>query len=118
MEAPGDWKAKIYIHPARHGPRPRSFTKAYDIYSLGVVLLELGLWRPLERFQAKLSTADPNGMQKALIEISQELGITMGKRYRKVVEWCLAIHDDEDVQSAVFVREVLSKLEDIVEATS
>lgn len=116
MEPPSDWKARIYIHPARQGPRPRSFIKSYDIYSLGVVLLELGLWRPLERFDGELSAADPNGMQKALIKIAQELGITMGKRYREIVQWCLSLDDDEDVQPAVLVREVLSKLEDIVEA--
>ena len=118
MEALSDWKAIIYTHPARQGPRPRSFIKAYDIYSFGTVLLELGLWRPLERFQAELSAADPKWMQKALIKIAQELSITIGKRYWNVVEWCLGLHDDEDVQPAVFVREVLSKLEDIVEATS
>ncbi|KAH7317317.1 hypothetical protein BKA65DRAFT_570888 [Rhexocercosporidium sp. MPI-PUGE-AT-0058] len=118
MEALSGWKAKIYMHPARQGPRPHSFIKAYDIYSLGVVLLELGLWRLLERFQAELGVADLKGMQKSLVNIAQELGITVGKRYRKVVEWCLALHDDEDVQPALFVREVLSNLEDIVEAIS
>lgn len=118
MEPPSDWKARIYIHPARQGPRPRSFIKSYDIYSLGVVLLELGLWRPLERFDSELSSADPRGMQKALIKIAQEVGITMGKRYREIVQWCLGLSDDEDIQPAVLVREVLSKLEDIVEAVS
>lgn len=116
MEPSSDWKARIYIHPARQGPRPRSFIKSYDIYSLGVVLLELGLWRPLERFEAELSAADPGEMQKALYRIAQELGITMGKAYREMVRWCLAQYGDDDVQPAVLVREVLSKLEDIVEA--
>ncbi|ERF73124.1 hypothetical protein EPUS_09122 [Endocarpon pusillum Z07020] len=116
MEPSSDWKARIYIHPARQDPRPRSFIKSYDIYSLGVVLLELGLWRPLERFDAELSAADPDEMQKALNRIAQELGITMGKRYREIVQWCLALYGDQDVQPAVLVREVLSKLEDIVEA--
>lgn len=40
-----DMEYDIYRHPARQGIPSESFTKTHDIYALGVVLLEIGLWR-------------------------------------------------------------------------
>lgn len=40
-----DIEYDIYRHPARQGIPSESFTKTHDIYALGVVLLEIGLWR-------------------------------------------------------------------------
>jgi hypothetical protein len=34
----------IYRHPDRQGPPRASFSKIHDIYALGIVLLEIGLW--------------------------------------------------------------------------
>jgi hypothetical protein len=39
------WERNIYRHPARQGTNPKdSYKMQHDIYSLGVCLLELGLW--------------------------------------------------------------------------
>ncbi|KAK0707275.1 hypothetical protein B0H67DRAFT_647475 [Lasiosphaeris hirsuta] len=38
-----DIERDVYLHPDRYSP-PKPFTKVYDIYSLGVLLLEIGLW--------------------------------------------------------------------------
>jgi hypothetical protein len=40
-----DIEYDIYRHPARQGIPSESFNKTHDIYALGVVLLEIGLWR-------------------------------------------------------------------------
>ena len=46
----------IYRHPSLRGPfqpgkeRPR-YQRAYDVYSLGLVLLEIGLWQSVRAFQ-------------------------------------------------------------------
>ncbi|KAF9459302.1 hypothetical protein BDZ94DRAFT_1048266 [Collybia nuda] len=41
-----DWEKNIYRHPERQGLHPDSdFTMLHDIYSLGVVLLEIAGWR-------------------------------------------------------------------------
>ena len=109
-----DWRQLVYMHPGRHGARPRGYVRAYDVYSLGVVLLELGLWRPLERFERELKGQDGGMMREVLLGVAEELGITMGARYREVVKWCLGV-EDEEVRPAVLVREVLSKLEDVVD---
>ncbi|KAI1389903.1 uncharacterized protein F4822DRAFT_217836 [Hypoxylon trugodes] len=39
-----DIQYNVYRHPDRQGPCRQGHTKIHDIYSLGVVLLEIGLW--------------------------------------------------------------------------
>ncbi|OMP89289.1 hypothetical protein BK809_0006011 [Diplodia seriata] len=40
-----DIRFDIYRHPDRQGPSRDGHRKSHDLYSLGVVLLEIGLWR-------------------------------------------------------------------------
>ena len=40
-----DWEQDLYSHPLRQGQPTTKYTLAHDIYSIGVVLLEIGLWR-------------------------------------------------------------------------
>lgn len=45
------WHRNLYRHPARQGLRILDeYVMQHDIYSLGVCLLEIGLWRPLVRY--------------------------------------------------------------------
>lgn len=44
----------IYRHPERQGQPTTPFKKIHDIYSLGVVLLEIGLWEPAIKLQRNL----------------------------------------------------------------
>ncbi|KAF1356392.1 hypothetical protein BDV97DRAFT_365156 [Delphinella strobiligena] len=42
------WIENMYRHPSRQGIHPESrYNMGHDIYSLGVILLEIGLWEPL-----------------------------------------------------------------------
>jgi hypothetical protein len=42
------WEKNIYRHPRRQGQKPQDdYIMQHDIYSLGVCLLELGLWESL-----------------------------------------------------------------------
>ena len=48
-EAPSAQRhSEIYRHPLSIGHGRVSFTKGFDLYSLGCVLLELGFWAPLQ----------------------------------------------------------------------
>ncbi|KIM98421.1 hypothetical protein OIDMADRAFT_127885 [Oidiodendron maius Zn] len=40
-----DWEQDLYSHPSRQGRPTTKYTMAHDIYSIGVILLEIGLWR-------------------------------------------------------------------------
>lgn len=43
-----NWLKDIYRHPRRQGLQPdQRYNMGHDIYSLGVCLLEIGLWEPL-----------------------------------------------------------------------
>jgi hypothetical protein len=51
-----EWYLNVYRYPARQGTNiVARFTMAHDTYSLGVVLLEIGLWRPVEKLEAEIS---------------------------------------------------------------
>ena len=48
MVGENDWQRDMYRHPKRHGLQPEiRYNMGHDIYSLGVCLLEVGLWEPL-----------------------------------------------------------------------
>jgi len=89
------------------------FRKAYDLYSLGIVLLEIGLWYPIktlcgrkeiiEEFQARL-----------ISDIVPELRYRMGRRYYEVVKRCLTGdfgQSDIQYETQVEVRERLQWME-------
>ncbi|KAK2807869.1 hypothetical protein FQN50_005258 [Emmonsiellopsis sp. PD_5] len=96
----------IYRHPERQG-RPESlFKKEHDIYALGVVLLEIGLWEPalkLERNQFA-HAQDPRAVQAQLVKHARKrLETHVGRRYAEAVVKCLTgdfgVEDDtkEDI---------------------
>jgi hypothetical protein len=43
-----------YDHPAKHADPKRLYRHAYDVYSLGILLLEVGLWRRLRNYDENL----------------------------------------------------------------
>lgn len=83
----GDVVRSVYAHPAYRGGNVR-YRRLFDIYSLGVVLLEIGLWQRAADSVRPGQTA--NDVRDLLIESCQELGPAMGRVYRNAVECCLA----------------------------
>lgn len=84
----------LYRHPERQGNPLLSFTRLHDIYALGVVLLEIGLWKPAVSLQksnfreARLS--DRYLIRKQLLHHAEHrLERRVGKRYKEVVIKCL-----------------------------
>jgi len=85
----------IYKHPdlrkAMHGHQgeqaPR-FSRKYDIYSLGLVLLEIGLWDRVSTFNE--ITTSPEDFKERLVRVcKRDLGHRMGRTYRDVVIRCM-----------------------------
>jgi hypothetical protein len=83
----------VYRHPERQGRPGRMFTKVHDIYALGIVLLEIGLWQraiTLEKNHFK-TARDPFVIRAQLTKQAQRrLGDKMGEKYQQVVLTCLA----------------------------
>ena len=92
----------LYRHPHYKGMYARSFQPSFDIYSLGVILYEIGLWRNIayqgssksnnsRRPPLPTHNSDPH-----LVEKMVEQGTIMamkqysGMRYRDAVRSCLS----------------------------
>ena len=123
----------VYRHPHAHGDSPgSSFRKAYDIYSIGVILVEIAHWRSIEQVLKidDLSTARPaitrRVREKLLMETTMKhVAATAGNRYRKAVQACLdgslefthnGTSDDEMealLLSEAFHKEVIQGLNEI-----
>lgn len=108
----GLWQCDLYRHPERQGSQPeRYFVMQHDIYSLGVVLLEIGLRIPFVSPSNDGSTAlvphqelhlhlhkDEPGRAKRLKKTftdlaTQRLPAKMGQIYTDVVLSCLKCLD-------------------------
>lgn len=91
-----------------------NYRSYHDIYSLGVVLLELGLGTSLDTFKDEsggqlLQNVSPSCRKACLLELASGLPSLMGNKYKKIVRDCLQAESDEDVT----VGKVLAALEGI-----
>jgi serine/threonine protein kinase len=81
--------SNLYRHPRRQGLPDERFSILHDIYALGAVLLEIGVWRPLGGF-GDFSAMSPDSIKDALIENGdQRLPHYMGRSYTDAVVACL-----------------------------
>jgi hypothetical protein len=111
----GDWQTNIYRHPERQGEHPANrYSMIHDVYSLGVVLLELGLWQPLDKYKQQLHLKSPNQALEFLQTLAGRTAITMGERYRDIVLFCLGLgSNSNEITGVKYINEVLNGLEDM-----
>ncbi|OTB06762.1 hypothetical protein M426DRAFT_9194 [Hypoxylon sp. CI-4A] len=82
----------VYRHPERQGRPTQPFNKIHDIYSLGVVLLEIGLWQQATSLEKSgfANVRDPQAIKKQLLRHAEKrLASKMGEKYQHVVLTCL-----------------------------
>ncbi|KAI9734304.1 MAG: hypothetical protein M1834_002408 [Cirrosporium novae-zelandiae] len=82
----------IYRHPQDKRSSNYCFRKAYDIYTFGLILLEIGLWMPLESFWKMKYN---NAMFKSRIEdiYVKKLSSRCGSVYMRAAQCCLSMAD-------------------------
>ncbi|KAF2465006.1 uncharacterized protein BDR25DRAFT_306870 [Lindgomyces ingoldianus] len=102
----GDLESAIYRHPNYQGEAASGYKIHYDIYSLGLVFLELGIWAPLMDFLAAIPRVKPpvdlsptmvhfhhleaEELQRRVdIRVEHDLPYRVGTKYTEVVRWCL-----------------------------
>jgi serine/threonine protein kinase len=111
-----NWWQAYYLPPDRQGDTGRAYTMLDDIYSLGVVFLELCLWQSFARWRksprspskedwdpssaiVESSSQDlltPKAMQKRFIELAQEhVPVVLGSTMSKLIQACLTCTEDE-----------------------
>ncbi|KAF7546362.1 hypothetical protein G7Z17_g8493 [Cylindrodendrum hubeiense] len=79
--------ATLHRHPASLRGMPHC--KPFDVYSLGLVLLEIGLWKVLQAYHKPHYSADRWRDKVILSALVPGLNSKVGRRYREVVEMCL-----------------------------
>ncbi|KAK3987684.1 hypothetical protein QBC44DRAFT_294654 [Cladorrhinum sp. PSN332] len=121
-----DFTKDLYRHPSRQGYSPTEYySMQHDIYSLGVCLLEIGLWRSFVKYQAnrdwRTRYSDAGNFAETLAQrfvnadhfpalegtkdtkgfflgvVRGRLAQSMGTRYAEIVETCLTCLDPGNV---------------------
>jgi hypothetical protein len=99
----------IYRHPEQWGLPTVSFNVMHDVYALGVVLLEIGIWRQAITLSRSRFTGAQTGssVQQTLILNASRLVLraSMGRRYQEVVLRCLR-GDFGDFEGTVEEKEI------------
>ena len=98
LELPKDRTSNDYRHPSLWPPatadavpaNPIRFKKQYDIYALGVVLLEIGTWSLVSSISGARDIRQPWAWRDLLLQRAKILGYFCGSVYQRVVETCLA----------------------------
>jgi hypothetical protein len=84
-----------YRHPNYLSSKSQRYSKKYDVYALGVLLLEIGMWAPVASLhKAKYSLQE--FQQRMRTMYVEELVPRMGQIYADVVKRCLVGIDNED----------------------
>ncbi|KAF1829324.1 hypothetical protein BDW02DRAFT_574092 [Decorospora gaudefroyi] len=107
----------LYRHHARFGRPSSEYANEHEIYSLGVVLLELGLWRTMAKIFARRLEKFPhfaiaqqndlfNRIHNATLDWANSIEIEreMGKRYAQAVLKCLTWHYQDPVEGMLEFR--------------
>lgn len=106
-----DSEKNIYRHPERQGIHPEvNFNMLHDIYSLGVVLLEIVLWRSFVVLQSgkddvkcipnprackfldknTKNLKSPSDIRREFVKKAEEyIPLVLGEKFRDVVVMCL-----------------------------
>ena len=117
-----------YYQPSESKLEGHGFRRAYDYYSLGLVLLEIGLWKPLwviKRAHEGLSAEALR--QKIVKKYVAQLETFVGEPYQTAVMACLdGTFDDLDEATAesnvslsrLFAKRVVQPLENCAGANT
>jgi hypothetical protein len=97
-----EFEPNLHHHKDRFGQPNRKFAREHDVYSLGVVLLEIGLWKTMSTIFAKQIQRQPkvdvknqaSTFQKVngyIMDKTQSLELRqeMGAAYAEVIKTCL-----------------------------
>ena len=121
-----DRDRNLYRHPALQAVAGDSFTKAHDLYSLGVVLLEIAVWgtasKIYERAPARpenpsghATRIDPKFMHQQYVKVAKaKIPYLMGEPYLNAVLACLESKYSNQIYrpnfSKIFYDEVIQQL--------
>lgn len=84
--------SSIYRHPRIERGQRKRYRPAHDIYSLGLILLEIGLWMPISSlWKTKYARLDFKLRLQTIY--TKKLAAKCGSAYMRVVDYCLRAAD-------------------------
>ena len=102
---------QYWLHPRAVAKEGGGFTRILDLYSLGIVLLEIGLWCPAT---ARLPKNHPGSLEAIHAYLStrrvKKLGFQAGMLYQEVVETLLCCDFTEGADDETLTREFFVKV--------
>lgn len=116
----GDQLKNLYRHPRIQNQDRPTFTRLHDIYSLGIVLLEIAIWQTAQRIVESVipdaHKRTPKAVQKLYVEVAKrEIPHRMDNWYLSAVLACLTPKFERQFQHAgfprVFQQEVIENLD-------
>lgn len=103
-----------YIDHKPWEPKPR-FRRVYDYYSLGIILLEIGLWKSHRLMFQKYSKPDNITADVRYMEFVPKLYALMGSTYTNAVKKCLQNAFTKDEPGAGAENQLSEFYKDVVE---
>ncbi len=107
IQAGKDNRPDIYHHPDKRKSPDRAYQYAYDIYSLGIVLLEIGLWKPLHLVVERMENYDPDTLRAFLLSTStiEQLTGCCGPTYTNFVKTFISMQSMANLDMMKLQRE-------------
>ncbi|KAI1207871.1 uncharacterized protein F4807DRAFT_469075 [Annulohypoxylon truncatum] len=101
----------IYHHPDQRKSPDRAYQYAYDIYSLGILLLEIGLWKSLHQIVRGKQNYSPDRLHKYILEtVDVDLPIVCGEIYSSVAKTFISIESRNSLKSMNEQRDKCAKM--------
>ncbi|KAK4164663.1 prion-inhibition and propagation-domain-containing protein [Cladorrhinum sp. PSN259] len=99
-----------YQHPAKHADPKRQYRHAYDVYSLGILLLEVGLWQELRAYNDDDNEDQYERRRWICRQYLDRLRWECGDVYADVVLSCLMVDSTDDEVAKASERELCARL--------
>ncbi|KAK4947891.1 hypothetical protein LTR10_013399 [Elasticomyces elasticus] len=135
---PPDPARQLYVHPFYQNDPNASYQRSYDVYALGIILLEIAYWQPINLILGPLlknkdgpTSSEAENVRSNLLDPSPESRILpdlrglVGDRYHLAADSCIRglVADDEDEDNIDvsmrlqdgFVRNVVDNLGTLVD---
>ena len=102
-ETPTSPEHNLYRHPSCQGVVRESFQKAFDLYSLGCVLLEIALWTPLSEVLFHIGT---EGLEDSV----RRLNLTDNAGKRNHMKWNTILEAKEHLLNKEGIKAILNQV--------
>lgn len=133
-QIPDDIEHDLYRHPraqsSTYAEQRERFKRSFDIYSLGVLFVELAYWKPVDQIlnidlqPARRSHRTALGVRSRLLteDILEEIGASMGEKFEAATRRCVAGGEElgmaeggDETSDAVAAKLSMAFYEDVVQ---